>query len=281
MRYLTYADYERDSALWVSRISPMCRSNLQGAGIDLTVGGDGVNLTSGQEVSFDSGDVMEIRPGDFVNIQTAEELTLEDTDFGFVFAKVSLTQKGFTSFGSKIDPGYRGKLLLSFANNGHNIVTIRKGQSICMVSILVSENSSGYSYTPKPQTPQLSRSIVTMSLDAEPEEVEEYNKAFTRGQMQLFKMFRKLNDRFKDVQETVNVNRRDILTGMLTTTVPTIVIGLLVIIITIFAFTVDPDSVATRVQGSADKLPLIMSGIALVVSSLVLGLYIRSRGNRR
>ena len=137
MRLLTYNDFVEDSTQWVQRVTPLNEDNLEAAGIDLTVGGKGCNVTSGEEVSFETGDTLEVRPGDFVNIQTAEVISLEPTDLGLVFAKVSLTQRGFTSFGSKIDPGFRGRLLLSFANNGHTVERLSPGQRICMVSILV------------------------------------------------------------------------------------------------------------------------------------------------
>ena len=68
MRFLTYSD----TSTWEQCISPLDRKRMEGAGVDLTIGGVGTNLTSGEEVSFEDDEVMEVRPGDFVNVQTEE-----------------------------------------------------------------------------------------------------------------------------------------------------------------------------------------------------------------
>ncbi len=278
MRLLTYADYIKDPTKWTQCISPLSKQNLQPAGVDLTIGGIGLNLTSGEEISFDSGEEMEVRPGDFVNIQTEEAVNLKSTDFGMIFAKVTLTQRGFTSFGSKIDPGYHGRLLLSFANNGHSSETLRKGQPICMIAIMVLDSDTEKQYSRGISIPPTSRPVVTLSLDATAEERRSYDRAFSRGQMALYDLFFRLNGKFNDVVRMVNVTRRDIVVGFLTTTVPTIVIGLLVVVLTLLALSTGLNTLTDRIATAVPNVPLWLSMLATLVAIVALFIAVFGRG---
>ena len=208
---------------------------------------------------------MEVRPGDFVNIQTAEVVTLSDTDLGMVFAKVSLTQRGFTSFGSKIDPGYSGRLLLSFTNNGHSIQQIRPGQAICMISIVVMDQDAGKGYQPSPTSPPPSRPVVTLSLEATADERKLYERSFSRAQLNLFDLLPRLHAKVRGLEETVNVTRRQALVGFLTSTVPTMVLGGLVITLAVVTITGGTDSAFNKAAETVPALPLGLSMLALVL----------------
>ena len=234
------------------------------------MGGVGVNVTSGDEVPFEQGKEMEVRPGDFVNIQTSECVSLDVSDIGFVFAKVSLTRRGFTSFGSKIDPGYSGRLWLSFANNGHSIEVLRQGQPICMVSIMVLDDEAGASYV-APQNNSLPfRPVVTLSLEVTPDQRKKYERSYSRANMELFDLLPQVKDRVQKLEETVNGTRRAMVIGFLTSTVPAVVLGMLVLTLTLVTLIAGLNSAARELTDAVPSLPLVFSALSLGIAFAVL-----------
>lgn len=266
MRFLT----DTDTSMWEECILPLDSKRMEGAGVDLTIGGVGTNLTSGEEVSFEDGEVMEIRPGDFVNVQTAETVTLTCNQFGLIFAKVSLTRRGFTAFGSKIDPGFNGRLMLSFMHNGHSIQKLREGSVICMVSIVEMGKDVGKPYSPSPIIAPTYRPVVSLSLEASDNERGSYNNSFSRAQLQIFDSLRKLHPKFLDLQESMNVSRRQVFIGFLTTTLPTVVLGLIVASIALIALLGASESFVTRVQKGGPLFPIILSCFSVAIASVAL-----------
>ena len=261
MRFLT----DTDTSTWKECISPLDLGNVEGVGVDLTIGGVGTNLTAGEEVSFEDDEVMKVRPGDFVNVQTAETVTLTSNQFGFVFAKVSLTQRGFTAFGSKIDPGFSGRLMLSFVHNGYSVQKLRKGTVVCMVSLVSLDHDACKTYLPSLMAAPPSRPVVSLSLEADSEERKLYKQSFSRAQLEIFDDLCKLHLKLQKLQESADTSRRQVFLGFLTT-LPTVILGLLVVAIAVVALAGESDSVITQAQDALPSVPFILSCVSVAIA---------------
>ena len=89
-------------------------------------------------------------------IETAEYLQLPVMMYGSIAPKVSLLQRGLSTTYSKVDPGYRGHLLVTLFNLGETTVTLQRGQRFCALTILdVSEGARLYDKEPKQLDTQL------------------------------------------------------------------------------------------------------------------------------
>ena len=108
------------------------------------------NLTTGQYTVLEGGRVQSIYHGDFVTIETKESVNLRERAdiFGLVFSKVSYTGRGLSHVGTKIDPGYVGKLRLSFENRGYEVFEIDEKTRICNVAFLQVPNGGGELHFP-------------------------------------------------------------------------------------------------------------------------------------
>jgi deoxycytidine triphosphate deaminase len=126
-------------------IVPFAEDNLTPAGIDLTIVGRCYNVTTGEEIDLDKGEILKMQHGDFVHVFTAERIKMPKNWFGMIYAKVSLAYRGLTHLGTKIDPGFDGKLLLTFRNDGNNVIELKKGDRVCNVAFFeIPEPERGY-----------------------------------------------------------------------------------------------------------------------------------------
>jgi deoxycytidine triphosphate deaminase len=98
-----------------------------------------INLTLGERVELTEGVTYPIRHGDFVIVVTRETLHLSGRDdiFGQVFSKVSFAIQGLSHVGTKIDPGFEGPLVLSFKNEGYDIIEFGWETAVCNVALQV------------------------------------------------------------------------------------------------------------------------------------------------
>jgi dCTP deaminase len=87
----------------------------------------------GQELGDD--DEIPLLPGHAVIIQTAEWVHFSDQVFGTIFPKVSLVQKGIANIPTKVDPGFKGHLLITVFNYGKRNETLRYKQRFCSIHI--------------------------------------------------------------------------------------------------------------------------------------------------
>jgi deoxycytidine triphosphate deaminase len=155
MELVTYDDFDKNSNGEQDVIHPFEIEHLQPLGIDLTLGQDCYNLTTGKGEKLGKDDVFPVRHGDFVVVWTEETLHVRDDWFGLVCSKVSLIGQGLTHFGTKVDPGFEGKLQLSFRNDGHRVIKLKRGQPICNVIFLRLPKATGATYKrelPRPTT---------------------------------------------------------------------------------------------------------------------------------
>jgi len=79
---------------------------------------------------------IKLRPGTAVIIQTEEWVELPTTMMGQILPKVTLLEKGVANTPSKIDPGYKGYLLITAFNHGRNMVKLKRFEKFCALYML-------------------------------------------------------------------------------------------------------------------------------------------------
>ena len=87
----------------------------------------------GQELGEE--DKIALLPGNAVIIQTQEWIEFPERRFGQIFPKVSLLQKGIANTPSKVDPGFRGNLLITVFNYGKRKEFLCRGQRFCSLHV--------------------------------------------------------------------------------------------------------------------------------------------------
>lgn len=94
--------------------------------------------------------VINLRPGAAIIIETAEYLHLPRMMYGSIAPKVSLLQQGLSTTYSKIDPGYRGHLLITLFNLGKATLPLKQGDRFCALTLFdVGEGARLYNKQPK------------------------------------------------------------------------------------------------------------------------------------
>jgi dCTP deaminase len=74
-------------------------------------------------------------PGNAVIIQTEEWIEFPERYFGEIFPKVTMLQQGIANIPSKVDPGFRGKLLITVFNYGRRKVRLARGDPFCSLHV--------------------------------------------------------------------------------------------------------------------------------------------------
>jgi dCTP deaminase len=117
-------------------------SNECNISYDLRVGDHYRDHRYEESMTIDRDDhAIEIFPGMAVIIQTLEEVEFPKWLFGHVVPKVSLLQKGLANTPTKIDPGYRGRLLITTFNHGKRPLYLRRGQRFCAMFVSTVEGA--------------------------------------------------------------------------------------------------------------------------------------------
>lgn len=76
---------------------------------------------------------VKIKPGDFYLIETFEEVNTPTDLMPYIFARSTLQRNGLFLKTTKVDPGYKGKLICGLKNEGPVTVTLQMGARICNV----------------------------------------------------------------------------------------------------------------------------------------------------
>lgn len=104
---------------------------------------------TGKKDLADDG-TIKFLPGAAVIIQTEEFVHFPKSAFGHIVPKVGLLQKGISNTSSKVDPGYKGHLLVTVFNLGKKTVQLRRNQRFCSLYVLqVLEGARPYDKPPK------------------------------------------------------------------------------------------------------------------------------------
>ncbi len=91
---------------------------------------DGVPRAIGDE------ETISILPGMTIIIQTLESFHFPSAVGGLILSKVSLLQRGLSNPATKVDPGYRGNLLITIVNHGQKTVFLKRGSRFCSLQLI-------------------------------------------------------------------------------------------------------------------------------------------------
>jgi deoxycytidine triphosphate deaminase len=192
MRILTDKDFREGAHNIKKVIMPFNEDNLTPAGIDLTIGGEARNVTTGQRVSLEGGEKLILRHGDFARVWTRETVRMPPDWFAMIFAKTSLAGKGLTHLGTKIDPGFEGPLLLTFQYLGNEPLEFRQGDQICNVAFIDMQQSPSKPYVPKAnkvvEVP-LRPSRVALDMKLDEKDIAELRQFYTKEQVEFYRSF--------------------------------------------------------------------------------------------
>jgi deoxycytidine triphosphate deaminase len=163
------------------------------------------NVTSGEETILEGEKVQLIYHGDFVTIETKESVNLSGRDdiFGLVFSKVSYTSKGLSHVGTKIDPGFVGKLRLSFENRGYEVFQITERTSICNVAFLQVPIGAGQEHFPAGTDythSSVERSVLRLPFPLKGDDSEQYRKWFS---MEVLDAYVRLSEELEEFRGEV------------------------------------------------------------------------------
>jgi len=103
----------------------------------------------GQELG--DADKIPLLPGNAVIIQTQEWIEFPERRFGQIFPKVSLLQRGIANTPSKVDPGFRGNLLITVFNYGKRKEFLYPSQRFCSLHVFNVEGAVRPYEKPPPQ----------------------------------------------------------------------------------------------------------------------------------
>jgi dCTP deaminase len=104
-------------------------------GYDLRVGGAFRDHRNEYGQELDESGRIPLLPGNAVIIQTEEWVEFPDRRFGQIFPKVSLLQRGIANTPSKVDPGFRGNLLVTVFNYGKRTEYLGRRQRFCSLHV--------------------------------------------------------------------------------------------------------------------------------------------------
>ena len=117
---------------------------------DLHIGKEYRDHRDAEKHALPTNGTIVFPPGAAVIIETKEFLHFPRAFFALVVPRVGLLQQGLSNTMSKVDPGYRGHLLVTLFNLGKTTVTLRRGASFCSLCILrVEEGAVLYGNDPK------------------------------------------------------------------------------------------------------------------------------------
>jgi dCTP deaminase len=133
---------------------------------DLRVGNRYRDYRDTEPKTIRNAGYVEIPAHGAVIIRTKEEVAFPAPAFGHILPKVSLLQRGIANTPTKIDPGYRGPLLITTFNHGRRLLRLQHGEPFCSMYVtatqgpIVPYNKPGKDPDGEPQA-----SIIRVSRD--------------------------------------------------------------------------------------------------------------------
>jgi dCTP deaminase len=115
-------------------IEPFDKKYLTPVGYDLRVGIEGYSWKQKRIIPIEPDKPIQIEANDTVVIRTLESLTLSKKVSATIHSIVSkVIPKGLSHISTTIDPGWRGKLLISVHNNRDSSTELRFEEPLCTV----------------------------------------------------------------------------------------------------------------------------------------------------
>lgn len=112
------ADANDCNATYDLRVGQVFRDHRSGGGQELGVSGK-----------------IDLLLGNAVIIETEEYVEFPKWLFGQILPRVSLLQQGVANTPSKVDPGYKGNLLVTAFNHGKRTVSLHRGDRFCSLHV--------------------------------------------------------------------------------------------------------------------------------------------------
>jgi dCTP deaminase len=86
--------------------------------------------------TLQEGGCLKIPPQTALIVRTEEEVQFPPSFFGVILPKVGLLQRGIANTPTKIDPGYKGHLLVTIFNHGKKTETLDHGEQFCAMFVM-------------------------------------------------------------------------------------------------------------------------------------------------
>jgi len=117
------------------QIHPFSEDSLTPVGYDLRVGGKYASMRRGGPFEIQTGDSLEIVPGDTALITTLETIGMprDRSLSAFIFAKVSKVSMGLSHISTTVDADWVGPLLIAVTNHSMNTVALDHGEPFCTI----------------------------------------------------------------------------------------------------------------------------------------------------
>lgn len=106
------------------------------ASYDLRVGRRFRDYRDKEPRTLQDDDDIKIPPQTACIIRTEEEVQFSPSFFGIILPKVGLLHRGIANTPTKIDPGYKGHLLVTTFNHGKHTVSLRPGEKFCAMFVM-------------------------------------------------------------------------------------------------------------------------------------------------
>lgn len=131
-------------------IDPFDVAQINPASYDLRIGGDIIDLATGNRTHYTFGDAIELYHGKAILATTIERVTLPHDLAGWVALKSSAARSGLDhALAGWIDPGFCGQITLELS--AHREVTLKVGQRICQIVFHMCEVPAIHPYNGKYQ----------------------------------------------------------------------------------------------------------------------------------
>lgn len=115
-------------------IEPYDPKYLTPVGYDLRVGIEGFSWKNKRRIPIEQEGKIQIDANDTVVIRTLESLSLSKTVSATIHSIVSnVIPKGLSDISTTVDPGWKGKLLISVHNNRDSPTELRFGERLCTI----------------------------------------------------------------------------------------------------------------------------------------------------
>jgi len=134
-----------DNRMLIVHLDPtqLTNRNASNVSYDFRVGNKYRSHLENTPQEIPDGGTITLHPGSALIIQTEEFIHLPRRMFGIIAPRVSLLQQGLSTTFSKVDPGYRGNLLITLFNLGQTTRVLKRGESFCAFSAIHVRDGAG------------------------------------------------------------------------------------------------------------------------------------------
>ncbi|MBW4678723.1 MAG: deoxycytidine deaminase [Microcoleus vaginatus WJT46-NPBG5] len=159
-------------------IEPFEKKSLTPVGYDLRVGKRGFSLKNKRELNIEGKTKIEIQPNDTVVIETLESVSLSKKIGATIHSMASLVVlQGLSHISTTIDPGWSGKLLISFHNYRDSFVELEFKEVFCTVCFYRVESEAKVPLVREADRDDLLRQLKQKCKEEEQKEEERNKKA--------------------------------------------------------------------------------------------------------